>query len=494
MRLLIIDDEPWILESIQSAFANDQVQACRTATEGIQRFVQHTPDVVLCDIRLPDLSGLEAFDRLHQIDPRVPIILMTGHGTSNTAIEAMRRGAFEYVLKPLDPDHLIPIVENAAEISRMTRVRTAVPSANLGSVGEGQSGDLLIGNCPAMQEVYRAIGKVAKQDVTVLILGESGTGKEVVARAIYQYGSRPEGRFLAINCAAIPENLLESELFGHEKGAFTGAETKRIGKFELCDQGTLFLDEIGDMTPLMQTKILRVLQDQSFERVGGNQTIQTHARLIAATNRNLEEAIANKMFRSDLYYRLNVFSIRLPPLRERGDDITLLANYFAQRSAKEMGKPFDGFTKEALHVLQAYSWPGNVRELQSVIKRALIQATSSTILPKFLPHLSDVAQTLSHHQSTERDHLGSYQRSVSPQSLDFASLTRQQLEAGSEAIHRELLAIAESQILHEVLRYTGGNLTQAAKRLGITRVTLRSRLEALGISVDRTTSVTQRNG
>ena len=258
-HLLVIDDEPLILETIEMAFPDDEVTTCLTAQQGIDAFLKSAPDVVLCDIRLPDMSGMEAFEKLHRMDPKVPIILMTGRGTAQTAIEAMQRGAFEYILKPLDPDTLIPLIEDAAETSRMTRIRAVVPDASLDEIPADGEADLLIGNCKAMQEVYRSIGRVARQNVTALILGESGTGKEVVARAIYQYSQRSAGRFLAINCAAIPENLLESELFGHEKGSFTGAERKKIGKFELCNDGTLFLDEIGDMTPLMQTKILRVL-------------------------------------------------------------------------------------------------------------------------------------------------------------------------------------------------------------------------------------------
>ena len=235
-----------------------------------------------------------------------------------------------------------------------------------------------------MQEVYKAIGRVAPQDVTVLILGESGTGKELVARAIYQHSRRAAGPFLAINCAAIPETLLESELFGHEKGAFTGADRRRIGKFEQCHGGTLFLDEIGDMTPLTQTKVLRVLQEQQFERVGGNETIQTDVRVIAATNRDLEQLIAAGQFRSDLYYRLNVFTIRLPPLRERDDDLPLLVMHFLRRFSRELGKDTYGIAPEALDVLRRHPWPGNVRELQSVLKQALLQATGPILAPESL--------------------------------------------------------------------------------------------------------------
>ncbi len=336
----------------------------------------------------------------------------------------------------------------------------------------------------AMQEVYRSIGRVAKQNVTSLILGESGTGKEVIALAIYQYSQRAAGRFLAINCAAIPETLLESELFGHEKGAFTGADHKKVGKFELCNEGTLFLDEIGDMTPLMQTKILRVLQDQTFERVGGTETIRTNARIIAATNRNLEQAIEDKEFRSDLFYRLNVYTIKLSPLRERGDDITLLANYFLKRFAKEINKGSTGFAAEAIEVLGDYWWPGNVRELQSAVKHSLLEATGPVIVPAYLPDSLHTHRSLA---STSRNQALAV--SAAGVGLDFASLTRQRLASGSDDIHRELVSLAEKEIFAEVLAHTNNNFTQAAKRLGITRTTLRSRLESLGMTLDRTSPV-----
>lgn len=499
MRLLVIDDEPLILEAIESAFPEEIVVCCQTAHDGVQKFLDDRPDVVLCDIRLPDMSGLEAFEKLHRIDSKIPIVLMTGHGTAGTAIDAMQRGAFEYVLKPLDPDTLIPLIENAAETSRMTRVPALYPSDMPSSTPDAEddlphdpTSDMLIGMCPTMQEVYRSIGRVAKQDVTVLILGESGTGKEVIARAIYQYGSRPNGRFLAINCAAIPEQLLESELFGHEKGAFTGADTKRIGKFELCSEGTLFLDEIGDMTPLMQTKILRVLQDQTFERVGGSQTIHTNARIIAATNRNLEQAIKDKQFRSDLFYRLNVYTIKLPALRERGDDIRLLANYFIRRFSQELDKKISGVAPEAMRMLVDYPWPGNVRELQSLIKHALLEATSPIIVPAFLPNsltapLPNVSQANAL-PSTE-DVAASEATSAEEDMLDFTTLTRDRLNVDSQDIYRELIALAEQKIFTEVLRHDGGNLTQAAKHLGITRTTLRARLDTLGISLAKSASV-----
>ncbi|MDA9859546.1 sigma-54 dependent transcriptional regulator [Rubripirellula sp.] len=478
-HILVIDDEPLILETIEMAFPDDEVTKCLTAQDGIDAFLRATPDVVLCDIRLPDMSGMEAFEKLHRIDAKVPIILMTGRGTAQTAIEAMQRGAFEYILKPLDPDTLIPLIEDAAETSRMTRVRAVVPDASLDEVPINGENDLLIGNCEAMQEVYRSIGRVARQNVTTLILGESGTGKEVIARAIYQYSERSAGRFLAINCAAIPENLLESELFGHEKGSFTGADRKKVGKFELCNEGTLFLDEIGDMTPLMQTKILRVLQDQTFERVGGTEAIRTNARIIAATNRNLEQAIEDKEFRSDLFYRLNVYTIKLPPLRERGEDIALLASYFLKRFAKQLDKEVTGFAAEAIDVINAYSWPGNVRELQSAVKHSLLEATGPVIVPAYLPDsVRDKSSTTNLPSET-----------ISTIGFDFAAMTRELLAAGSDDIHHQLTSIAEKEIFAEVLNHTDGNLTQAAKRLGITRTTLRSRLESLGMSLDKSATV-----
>ncbi len=477
-RLLVIDDEPLILQTVALAFPDYDVATCGDAQSGIDSFLAAAPDVVLCDIRLPDMSGLELFEKLHRVDVRVPIVLMTGHGTAGTAIEAMQRGAFEYVLKPLDPDTLIPLVEQAAEASRMARVPAVVPEH--GSSDEpDDAADLLIGQCPGMQEVYRSIGRVARQDVTALILGESGTGKEVVARAIYHYSSRSSGRFLAINCAAIPEQLLESELFGHEKGSFTGADRKKIGKFELCNDGTLFLDEIGDMTPLMQTKILRVLQDQTFERVGGTETIRTNARLIAATNRDLKAAIQEKEFREELFYRLNVYTIHLPPMRERGDDIRLLAGYFLRRFARELDKPITGIAPEAMELLTRHRWPGNVRELQSVIKHALLEATGPVIVPASLPEsLRGAAPTAAGPQPSAQSH-------------DFARLTRERMQAGSTDIHGELLSIAERQIIAEVLKVTDGNLTQSARRLGISRTTLRARLEALDISVERPSTLNQ---
>ena len=293
----------------------------------------------------------------------------------------MKQGAYDYLIKPLDTQHLRRVVGQALELSRLSREPAVVAE----SPPEEERGDAIIGCCPAMLEVFKAIGRVAAQDVTVLITGESGTGKELVARAIYQHGARAKGPFLAINCAAIPENLLESELFGHEKGAFTGAERRRIGKFEQCSGGTLFLDEVGDMPLATQGKVLRLLQDQAFERVGGNETIQTDVRLIAATNRDLEEDAAQGKYRPDLYYRLSVFTIHLPALRERGDDLPMLVRHYVRRFNRELGREVREVTPEAMELLRSYPWPGNIRELQSVLKQALLRVTGPVLTAESLP-------------------------------------------------------------------------------------------------------------
>jgi DNA-binding NtrC family response regulator len=472
-ELLVVDDDPLTLECFQYLFPEGQVtvRTAGSAREGLALFKDLTPDVLILDIRLPDLSGLEAFQRFHEMDSRVPIILMTGHGRAETAIDAMRLGAYEYVLKPLDPAPLRDIITRAIDISKLMRVPATMADTDCGD----DTSDRLVGRCSLMQEVYKGIGRVASQDVTVLILGESGTGKELVARAIYHYSKRSHGRFLAINCAAIPENLLESELFGHEKGAFTGADRKRIGKFEQCNGGTLFLDEIGDMTPLTQTKILRVLQDQCFEPVGGNESIKTDVRLIAATNRNLQELIATSQFRNDLYFRLNVYTIKLPPLREREGDLPLLVEHFVRRFSRELGKSARTVAPETVEILSQYSWPGNVRELQSVLKQAILQATGPVIAPEFLPEYVRGKEAL----GTE---------STSGIRTDFPDLQRfvqARLSADATDLHAEFEAATERVLLLEVLHHVSNNVTQAAKILGISRATLRNKLNSLGITLDR---------
>jgi len=352
-----------------------------------------------------------------------------------------------------------------------------VPAQVVDAGPTDETADVLVGRCPAMAAVFKSIGRVAPQDVTVLIRGDSGTGKELVARAVYHYSRRSGGRFLVINCAAIPETLLESELFGHEKGAFTGADQKRIGKFEQCDGGTLFLDEIGDLTPPSQAKILRVLQDQQFERVGSNETIKCNVRLIAATNRDLERMMADGQFRGDLYYRLNVYTIQLPPLPERSEDLPVLVEHFLRRFSRELGKEVHRVAPEAMQLLRRYLWPGNVRELQSVLKQAILQSAGPVVLPEFLPaSIRGEVTSLCASASTAQ-----------PAFPDLTSFIQDRLQAGSTDLRGELLAATERHLLIEVLRHTGNNQSQAARILGITRATLRTKLASLGLLIERST-------
>src|SRR5436189_1683450 len=328
------------------------------------------------DVRMGGINGLETLRRVRQFDAKVPVIMMTAYGTTQTAIEAMKLGAYDYLLKPFDVPKLKQIVFEALKAARaMKQVVSYQPLL------ESEDYDLgIVGRCEQMQSVFKLIGQLSASDATALITGESGTGKELVARAIYSHSQRAHQPFLAINCAAIPENLLESDLFGHERGAFTGATNQRIGKFERCNRGTIFLDEIGDMTPATQTKILRVLQSGTFERVGGNQPIQVDVRIIAATNRPLEEAVAKRQFREDLFYRLNVVRVHMPALRERKTDIRLLVNYFLKKFAREQQQTPKSVAPGVVKALEKYHWPGNVRELENVIRRALVMSKGDAIL------------------------------------------------------------------------------------------------------------------
>lgn len=484
-KLLIVDDDPQVGLQFESLFRDTrfQVRVAKTASDGLDVLGEFLPDVVILDIWLPDQSGLDTFRQIHERDPKLPVIFITAETDSETAIEAMKLGAYDYLVKPLDFKEVRPLCERAAEIRRInTPVRIDEGNAPSGSGPQGADKDeLLVGKCASMQKVYKQIGRVASQNVTVLIRGENGTGKELIARAIYQHSDRSAKPFLAVNCAAIPETLLEAELFGTEKGAFTGADRQRIGKFEQCDGGTLFLDEIGDMTPLTQSKVLRVLQDQKFQRVGGNEVIQTDVRVIAATNRDLEEMIDAKEFRSDLYYRLNGFAIHLPPLRERGEDIITLTEFFLRRGNRELGKQVTVVAPETWEVLSTYAWPGNVRELQSVVKQALLQATGSVLMPEFLPESvrggaaaqpSQSFSTNGHTAALPDSPVAAWERYID-----------ERIEAGSNDLYEETLELMERTLMTRVLNHCGGNQTQASKLLGITRGSLRHKIRALNIKI-----------
>jgi two-component system, NtrC family, response regulator AtoC len=479
--LLVVDDEPSILLAFRRAFRNSaiEVYTAETGAEGLAQADAHGPDVVVLDVQLPDQTGLEVLRKLRARDARSVVIFITGKSTTDTAIEAMKLGAFEYLLKPLELAPLRQLIERALSISRLMHVPAVVAESD----PVDDRADAIVGRCAGMQEVYKAIGRVAGQDVTVLIEGESGTGKELVARALYQHSRRATGPFRAVNCAALPDHLVESELFGHEKGAFTGADRRRIGKFEQCAGGTLFLDEVADLPPPAQSKMLRLLQEQEFERLGGNETIRADVRLLAATNRNLEALVKQGRFREDLYYRLSVFTIRLPPLCERGDDLPLLLQHYVRRFSREFGKEPPHVPPETLAYLTRYPWPGNVRELQNVLKQALLRSAGPVLAPDFLPaHLTQGG-------SETEGGLPLGGAGKDENGLHYPPLHQfieEQLRAGTENLYEDALRRLERLLVTRVLQHTGGNQVQAAKILGITRGSLRTKIRDLGITIART--------
>lgn len=465
--ILVIDDEDSVRYSFRYIFEEDKVQVLTagSAAEGLNLFRQHSPDVVVLDLHLPDRSGLEVFQEIQGLDRKRPVIFITAHGTTETAIEAMKNGAFDYLVKPLDLERLSQVLERALETARLMHVPALLPAE--------ETGDRIVGHSAVMQEMCKAIGRTAPQDVNVLILGESGTGKELVARALYHHSRRADKPFLAINCAAIPETLLESELFGHEQGAFTGASRRRIGKFEQCRDGTLFLDEIGDMAPALQAKILRVLQEQQFERLGGNQVLQTQVRVLAATNQDLEKLVAEGRFRKDLYYRLKGVTIHVPPLRDRREDIAELAHYFLFRFNGELGTDMRAFAPETLQRLQEYAWPGNVRELQGVLREAMLRASGHVLFPDFLDvKLQAGAKSV--------PGLGG-----ATQEQTLAGLVEALLVGGDKDVHSKAVEALERVLLPRVLRQTHGHQTQACELLGLSRNTLRQKLRTLGLARDK---------
>jgi two-component system nitrogen regulation response regulator GlnG len=476
--LLVVDDDRSVVPLIRSACKQVAIEvfAAETAEDGLKLLKQHHPDILLLDVMLPGITGLELFERVRRIDERVPVIFMTAGGESDTAIEAMKLGALDYLVKPLDVARIRTLVEQALEIRRLMETPVELPEINRPPAGDNE----LIGRSPPMLEVYKDVGRVAPQTVTVLIRGESGTGKELIARAIYQHSARRGKPFLAVNCAALPETLLESELFGHERGSFTGADHRRIGKFEQCNGGTIFLDEVGDMAPLSQAKLLRLLQEQRFERVGGNETIKTDVRIIAATNRDLESMTADATFRPDLYYRLNGFTIKVPPLRDRGDDLLLLIAAFLARYARELNKPLQRVSPEALKILVEYNWPGNVRELQSMLRKSLLNLTGPVLVPEFLPEEI---------RSPSGYGGGSTVTSADGDGIpsDLSGLVRSRLN-GSENLYAEALEFMERFLVTKVLQSTAGNQSKAAKILGITRGSLRNKTHSLGIKIGQVVS------
>ena len=475
-KLLLIDDEEDVQYSFKRIFDSPEIELTTAASgeEGLKIIPKLKPDLVVMDFRMGGINGLETLRRIRKIDTKVLVILMTAYGTSQTAIEAMKLGAYDYLLKPFDVPKLKEIINGALKTAR--DMRQVVSYQPLLETEDYELG--IVGRSEPMQKVFKLIGQLAGSDATALITGESGTGKELVARAIYHHSERSAKPFLAVNCAAIPEQLLESELFGHERGAFTGATIQRIGRFEQCHQGTIFLDEIGDMAPATQTKILRVLQSGTFERVGGNEPLRVDVRVIAATNKPLEQAVAARQFREDLFYRLNVVRIPLAPLRERIEDIRLLVNYFLKKLAQTTGRPPKSISSNASRALEKYHWPGNVRELENVIRRAGVVAKGDVILPGDLPpEIVDPGST-----STSAAQLAGTPTSGGESGgTEMSSVAKMMFRWARQNPKLKILPAVERELIIYALQETKGNQVHAAKLLGITRATLRKRLDKFNI-------------
>lgn len=459
--ILVIDDDDQLRISFCKLLREENYSVIGAASgeAGIEIVKQNPLDLVVLDMRLPGINGIETFKRIKNIDSKLPVIIVTAFGTTDIAIEATKMGAYDYVLKPFDVPEMLNLITQAIEAGYFMRSPVKVDASP-----NNQSGDAIIGQNKLMQDVYKSIGRVSQNDATVLIQGESGTGKELVARAIYQHGLRSEKAFLIINCVAIPETLLESELFGYEKGAFTGASQRHIGKIEQADGGTVFLDEIGDMPLNIQAKILRLLQEKNIERLGGDQTIPVDVRIITATNKNLERAIEDGKFREDLYFRLKVVTIELPPLRNRQEDINSLVSYFIFKFSKELKIDNPGIQKEALTLLNLYGWPGNIRELSNLIQQVLIFNRGAPISS------ADLEQII--HKKDKTKLTGE---------VELNSITqwvRQLLNNKSENYRfDDFIDMVSSIVIAEALKITNGNRSQAAKLLNLSRPTLHAKID-----------------
>ncbi|MFO7601080.1 MAG: sigma-54 dependent transcriptional regulator [Candidatus Desulfacyla sp.] len=467
--VLIIDDDDQLRISFERLLTEEgyEVRTAPSGEMGLRVFGEGSLDLVILDMRLPGMNGLEVFKAIHAREPKLPVIIMTAYGTTDTAIEATKLGAFDYVLKPFDIPEMLKVIRQALDAGRFMRSPVA-----MNAVPEATSKEAIIGRSRAMQEVYKAIGRVSPTDATVLIRGESGTGKELAARAVYQHSLRADRPFLVINCVAIPENLLESELFGYEKGAFTGAAHRRVGKIEQAGNGTVFLDEIGDMSPGIQAKILRLLQEKSIERLGGRETIPVDVRIIAATNRDLEAALEQGRFRGDLYYRLKVVTVHLPALRDRAGDIPALVDYFLARFSREIGMDNPGISKEALAILKDYAWPGNIRELGNTIQKALIFNRGAPVSPE---DISQVFESRDTNKGREPEQNGDLIRQW---------VRRMLASQKNDPLFDSIMDTFTAIVLEEALNLTGGNRSRAARLLGLSRPTLHSKIEKYGITFE----------
>ncbi len=467
-KILIVDDDAQLRHSFEKILSAEghKVLMAATGEAGLEIVRNDRPEIVVMDVRLPGMGGLEAFKAMSEVDAKLPVIIMTAYGTTDTAIEATKQGAFDYLLKPFDIPEMLSNIDKALSASKFMRSRVEIEPAP-----EGGATEVILGRSKVMQEVYKQIGRVASTAATILIRGESGTGKELVAKAIYQHSSRANKPFLVINCVAIPETLLESELFGYEKGAFTGAANRRIGKIEQANGGTVFLDEIGDMPFSIQAKILRLLQERSIERLGGRSPIPVDVRVIAATNRDLESALLEGRFREDLYYRLKVVTLNLPPLRERAGDIPILAEYFLKRFSGEMGLDCPGLTAKAKDVMESYSWPGNVRELQNAVQKGLIFSRGAPISSE------EMSQAI-------RIETDSVVMSSDLQPDSIIGWIKSSLNAGRDNLFVEMVDEFSKILIAQALLMTGGNRSQAARLLGLSRPTLLAKIEKYRIRIE----------
>ncbi|TKB07052.1 sigma-54 dependent transcriptional regulator [Desulforhopalus sp. IMCC35007] len=466
--ILIIDDDQQLCLSFSKILSQDgyKTEMAFSGQEGISKVKSQKPDLVILDIRLPDMTGIEVFEAIHDHFPKLPVIIVTAYGTTETAIGAIQKGAYDYIYKPFDVPEMLLLVAKAVAAGRCMSSPVDV-NPDGGILYEHEA---LVGSSLEMLEVYKAIGRVSSTDATVLIRGESGTGKELASRAIYNHSLRADKPLVVINCVAIPDTLLESELFGYEKGSFTGAVHRKVGKVEQAKGGTVFLDEIGDMPLTIQSKLLRLLQENSIERLGGKEPIDVDVRIIAATNRDLEEAVSKGTFREDLYYRLRVVTITMPPLRKRIDDIVPLSQYLLARLAREMSIVNPGVSKEAIEKIKSYDWPGNIRELSNTLKKALIFNRGAPLLAEDITFHSRSLQNLVEDKAAEENDL-------------IRGWIREALrENKSENFFESCLDLVTELLVQEALVMTNGNRSNAAKVLGISRPTLHAKIEKYNIS------------
>ncbi|MFC1475442.1 sigma-54-dependent transcriptional regulator [Candidatus Zixiibacteriota bacterium] len=470
-KVLVVDDDKNLRFSFRRLLGTDKYEIIEAASgeEALEFLRRAHADLIFLDIKMPGMGGMETLAEIQKITRKIPVIIMTAFGTTDTAINAVKQGAFDFILKPFDVDRVKTLTENALAAHRLM----SEPVGWQPEEAAKWEGQMLIGQSKPMQEVYKQIGRVATSDVAVLIEGDSGTGKELVARAIYHHSQRADRPFMAINCAAIPDNLLESELFGFERGAFTSADHRKIGKFEQADGGTLLLDEIGDMSLITQAKILRILQDGTFERVGGTQTLTADVRIIAATNYRLVDLIKQGAFREDLFFRLSVFNIHLAPLSERREDIRPLTEYFISRFNRELNKSIATVPESVFEKLSRYDWPGNVRELENVVKRAVVVSSGDIILPESIS-------------------FGAAPGPLEPEVIGEPGIEEllEPVFARLAAEHQkddslQLIPAMEKLLIKRALKYCGGKQVRAAKLLGIARQTLHNRIAEWGLGDEK---------